>query len=124
MAFADEVLRSKINLSSANSISIARQPPQAVYYIYAYMNLFEKHESINFVVPSGNLGNITAGLMTKFAGLPVKRFYCALNKNDVFANYLASGNFTPQPTIHTISNAMDVGSPSNLERITHFTMAM
>jgi threonine synthase len=70
------------------------------------------------VVPSGNLGNITAGLITKFAGLPVHRFYCALNKNDVFGNYLSTGNFTPQPTIQTISNAMDVGSPSNLERIT------
>lgn len=118
MAFADEELRSKVNLSSANSISIARLLPQAVYYIYAYMNLYEKHETINFVVPSGNLGNITAGLMTKFAGLPVHRFYCALNKNDVFANYLSTGNFTPKPTVQTISNAMDVGSPSNLERIT------
>lgn len=117
MAFADEELRSKVNLSSANSISIARLLPQAVYYIYAYMNLYEKYENINFVVPSGNLGNITAGLMTKFAGLPVNRFYCALNKNDVFANYLATGNCTPQPTVHTISNAMDVGSPSNIERI-------
>ncbi len=117
MAFADEELRSKVNLSSANSISIARLLPQAVYYIFAYMNLYEKHETINFVVPSGNLGNITAGLMTKFAGLSVHRYYSALNKNDVFANYLSTGNFTPQPTIQTISNAMDVGSPSNLERI-------
>jgi threonine synthase len=117
MAFEDEVLRKKVNLSSANSISIARLLPQAVYYIYAFMNLYEKHDSINFVVPSGNLGNITAGLLTKFAGMPVKRFYSALNKNDVFANYLTTGTFTPQPTIQTISNAMDVGSPSNLERI-------
>ncbi len=118
MAFADEELRAKVNLSSANSISIARLLPQAVYYIYAYMNHYEKHETINFVVPSGNLGNITAGLITKFAGLPVHRFYCALNKNDVFEKYLSTGSFTPQPTIQTISNAMDVGSPSNLERIT------
>ena len=117
-AFADEELRSRVNLSSANSISIARLLPQAVYYIYTYLNLFEKLDNINFVVPSGNLGNITAGLMTKFAGLPVKKFYAALNNNDVFAKYLETGEFVPQPTIQTLSNAMDVGNPSNLERIT------
>jgi len=116
-AFADEELRSKVNLSSANSISIARLLPQAVYYAYAFIRLFHTHDRINFVVPSGNLGNITAGLIAKFAGLPVNRFHAALNGNSVFAEYLEKGEFKPRPTIPTISNAMDVGNPSNLERI-------
>ncbi len=117
LAFSDVELRNQVNLSSANSISIARLLPQAVYYIYTYINLFEKLESINFVVPSGNLGNLTAGLITKFAGLPVNRFYASLNQNDSFAKFLETGEYLPQPTIQTLSNAMDVGNPSNLERI-------
>lgn len=116
-AFADEELRKKINLSSANSISIARLLPQAVYYIYAFARLYNRFDRLNFVVPSGNLGNITAGLLTKFSGMPVNRFYAALNSNTVFAGYLNCGVFTPAETIPTISNAMDVGNPSNAERI-------
>ncbi len=116
-AFADEELRKTINLSSANSISIARLLPQAVYYIYAFARLYNRFDRMNFVVPSGNLGNITAGLLTKFAGMPVNRFYAALNSNSVFEDYLKSGELSPKETIATISNAMDVGNPSNAERI-------
>lgn len=116
-AFADEELRKTVNLSSANSISIARLLPQAVYYLYAFVRLYHTHDRINFVVPSGNLGNITAGLITRFAGLPMNRFHAALNGNSVFAEYLETGEFKPRATIPTVSNAMDVGNPSNLERI-------
>ncbi|MBZ0196294.1 MAG: threonine synthase [Ignavibacteriaceae bacterium] len=116
-AFEDSELRKKVYLSSANSISIARLLPQTVYYIYAFLQLFEKYERINFVVPSGNLGNITAGLLTKLAGLPVGRFFAALNSNKALADYLHSGVFEARATIPTISNAMDVGNPSNIERI-------
>lgn len=122
-AFADSVLTNKLNLTSANSINIARLLPQSFYYHYAYSRLTKildknsKCNNIVFSVPSGNLGNLTGGLIAKEMGLPVKKFIAALNSNRVLAHYLETGLFTPAPSIQTVSNAMDVGYPSNFERI-------
>ncbi len=123
-AFADEELKKRIHLSSANSINIARLLPQSVYYFYAYAQLSElittrkeKKLPVVFSVPCGNLGNLTGGLMAYRMGLPVKRFIAGVNSNTVFSEYLKTGKFNPVPAIKTISNAMDVGSPSNFARI-------
>jgi len=117
-AFLDSELRTRINLSSANSINIARLIPQSFYYFEAYKQLKLKGKTdIVFVVPSGNFGNITAGLFAQKLGLPVNKFIAAVNANDVFTKYIQSGNFTPKPSVRTISNAMDVGNPSNFARI-------
>ncbi len=117
-AFADEELNEKLKLSSANSINIARLLPQSLYYFYAYAKLKNKGLPLVFSVPSGNLGNLTGGLIAKKMGLPVSKFIAALNSNFVFYEYLQTGKYTPRPTIRTISNAMDVGNPSNFYRIT------
>ncbi len=111
----DKELKNKKQITSANSINIARLLPQIIYYFYAYSKLKSK-KKIAFSVPSGNFGNITAGLLAKKMGLPIS-FIAATNKNDVFVKYLFSGVFTPQPSLPTISNAMDVGNPSNFYRI-------
>lgn len=118
-AFADEALRNEIQLTSANSINIGRLLPQMFYYFRAYAQLddAEKQKEPVFVVPSGNLGNLTAGLMAHKMGLPVHRFVGAVNRNDVFHTYLQSGRYEPRDSVPTLSNAMDVGRPSNLERI-------
>ncbi len=117
-AFLDAELRNKINLSSANSINIARLIPQSFYYFEAYKELRKKgKKDIVFVVPSGNFGNITAGLFAQKLGLPVKKFIAAVNANDVFTKFIHTGNFEPKPSVRTISNAMDVGNPSNFARI-------
>ncbi len=117
-AFLDTELRSKINLSSANSINIARLIPQSFYYFEAYKQLrLQGKSDVVFVVPSGNFGNITAGLFAQKLGLPVKKFIAAVNANDVFTKYIHTGNFEPKPSVRTISNAMDVGNPSNFARI-------
>ncbi|MCP9612341.1 threonine synthase [Coprobacter tertius] len=118
-AFSDEELNTKIKLTSANSINIARFLPQAFYYFYAYAQLERQNKNKNVVVsvPSGNFGNITAGLFAKKMGLPIKRFIAANNRNDIFLNYLLTGCYTPKPSIATIANAMDVGDPSNFARI-------
>lgn len=119
-AFMDEELNRHMKLTSANSINVARFLPQSFYYFYAYAQLcglVGKPEEVVFSVPSGNFGNITAGLMAKRMGLPVKRFIAANNRNDVFLQYLHTGVYTPRPSVATIANAMDVGDPSNFARI-------
>jgi len=116
-AFVDSELTSKLNLSSANSINIARLLPQSFYYMEAYKQIPDKTHPVVFSVPSGNLGNITAGLLTKKMGLPIHKFIGATNKNDVFTEFIRSGNFNPRESVLTLSNAMDVGNPSNLARI-------
>ena len=118
-AFMDKELNDHLLLTSANSINVARFLPQAFYYFYAYAQLKRMGKSDNMVVcvPSGNFGNITAGLFAKKMGLPVKRFIAANNRNDIFYQYLQTGEYRPRPSIATIANAMDVGDPSNFARI-------
>lgn len=117
-AFADSELRTQLQLSSANSINIARLLPQSFYYFRAVAQLSKQHPPI-FSVPSGNFGNLTAGVIAKRMGLQVERFVAATNINDVVPQYLKSGKFEPRSSIQTISNAMDVGNPSNFERLQH-----
>jgi threonine synthase len=116
-AFLDEALNKKYNLSSANSINIARLIPQTFYYFEAYKQVKQYGKNVVFSVPSGNFGNLTAGLLAKKMGLPVKRFIAATNLNHIVPDYLETGIYTPKPSITTISNAMDVGNPSNFTRI-------
>lgn len=118
-AFMDEELNLQMNLTSANSINVARFLPQSFYYFHAYAQLAKQNIANNVVisVPSGNLGNLTAGLFAKRMGLPVNRFIAANNRNDVFWEYLQSGKYSPRHSIQTIANAMDVGAPSNFDRI-------
>ena len=118
-AFMDEELNARMNLTSANSINVARFLPQAFYYFYAYAQLKKmgKEKEMVVCVPSGNFGNITAGLFGKKMGLPIKRFIAANNRNDIFLNYLNTGVYTPKPSVSTIANAMDVGDPSNFARV-------
>lgn len=118
-AFMDAELNSKLNLTSANSINIARFLPQAFYYFHAYAQLQKAGKSKDVVisVPSGNFGNLTAGLIAKRMGLPIKRFIAANNRNDIFFKYLQTGEYKPRPSVQTIANAMDVGDPSNFVRI-------
>ncbi|HPO47312.1 MAG: Threonine synthase [Bacteroidetes bacterium ADurb.Bin057] len=118
-AFMDKPLNAKMKLTSANSINVARFLPQAFYYFYAYAQLKKLGRADNVVVcvPSGNFGNITAGLFGKRMGLPIKRFIAANNRNDIFLHYLRTGNYVPRPSVATIANAMDVGDPSNFARV-------
>lgn len=116
-AFMDGELNTKMNLSSANSINIARLLPQSFYYMEAYKQIPDKTLPVVFSVPSGNLGNITAGVMAKKMGLPIHKFIGATNKNDVFTDFIQCGYFNPRTSVQTLSNAMDVGNPSNLARI-------
>ena len=118
-AFMDRELGERLSLTSANSINVARFLPQAFYYFNAYARLREAGLSGPIVVsvPSGNFGNLTAGLFAKRMGLPVKRFIAANNRNDIFYHYLQTGNYEPRPSVATIANAMDVGDPSNFARI-------
>ena len=118
-AFMDAELNEHMRLTSANSINVARFLPQAFYYFNAYAQLRRQGKANSMVVcvPSGNFGNICAGLFAKRMGLPIKHFIAANNANDVFYQYLQTGIYTPQPSIQTIANAMDVGDPSNFARI-------
>lgn len=118
-AFLDEELNRNLNLTSANSINVARFLPQAFYYFHAYAQLAKQGKAGNvvFSVPSGNFGNITAGLIAKRMGLPVTRFIAANNSNDIFYKYLQTGEYNPRPSVQTIANAMDVGNPSNFVRV-------
>lgn len=116
-AFMDDEINKKMNLSSANSINIARLLPQAFYYMEAYKQIPDKSLPVVFSVPSGNLGNLTAGLLAKKMGLPVYKFIGATNKNDVFTEFIQFGKFNARASVQTLSNAMDVGNPSNLARI-------
>ena len=115
-AFLDKELNGKIRLSSANSINIARLIPQSFYYCEAFKQLKGK-DNIVFCVPSGNFGNLTAGILAKKMGLPVHQFIAATNANDIVPSYLKSGKYEPRPSVSTLSNAMDVGSPSNFARM-------
>ncbi len=119
-AFLDRELNNKLNLSSANSINIARFIPQSFYYTYAYSRLVEKSKNIVFCVPSGNFGNLCGGLLAKKMGIPIAGFIAASNANDIVPNYLKTAQFSPRPSVQTISNAMDVGNPSNFSRILDF----
>jgi threonine synthase len=118
-AFADDELRSMIPLTSANSINIGRLLPQVFYYFGAWAQLAPSDRPVVVSTPSGNFGNLTAGLIARRMGLPVARFVAATNANDVVPEYLRSGRYRPRPSQRTISNAMDVGDPSNLARIVH-----
>ncbi len=116
-AFLDKELNEKFNLSSANSINISRLIPQSFYYFYAYSRLKKLGKPLVFSVPSGNFGNLCGGLIAKRMGLPVEKFIASTNVNDIIPNYLLNGIFSPRPSVKTISNAMDVGNPSNFARI-------
>ena len=114
-AFMDDELNAHMQLTSANSINVARFLPQAFYYFWAVAQL--QDANIVCCVPSGNFGNITAGLFGKCMGLPISRFIAANNRNDIFYQYLQTGQYNPRPSIATIANAMDVGDPSNFARV-------
>jgi threonine synthase len=114
-----KVLCKELNITTANSINIGRLLPQIVYYFLAYKQLINKKKDIVFSVPCGNLGNLTAGLMAMRMGLPITKFIAAVNENQSFYKLLKYGTYQPAKTIKTYSNAMDVGNPSNLDRILH-----
>jgi len=116
-AFLDEDLQNAKTLSSANSINISRLLPQSFYYFYAYSRLKHLQKKLVFTVPSGNLGNLCGGLLAQQMGLPIAGFIAATNRNNVFPTFLTKGKFTPHASFATISNAMDVGNPSNFARI-------
>ena len=119
-AFLDSELTEKFNLASANSINIARLIPQSFYFFAAYARLKKLGKPLVFSVPSGNFGNLSAGLLAYRMGLPVERFIASTNLNNSVPRYLEEGTFEPHPSIETISNAMDVGNPSNFVRMTRF----
>lgn len=114
-ALADDEIKSKVHLTSANSINVARWLPQQFYYFFALKQWEGPPPAVS--VPSGNFGNLAAGLMAHATGLPVAKFIAACNANDVVPRFLASGNYAPRPSVATLSNAMDVGAPSNFARI-------
>lgn len=116
-AFLDDDLTHQMQLTSANSINIARWLPQLFYFMFTYKQLKNKYENIVFSVPSGNFGNICAGMMAQQLGLPIKHFIASNNANNVVTEYLKTHLYTPKPSVQTISNAMDVGNPSNFIRI-------
>ncbi|WP_372774362.1 threonine synthase [Mangrovibacterium sp.] len=118
-AFLDETLKGALTLTSANSINVARFLPQAFYYFNAYARLKEQgmENELVIAVPSGNFGNLTAGLFAQKMGLPIKRFIAANNENDIVYKYLQNGKYEPRSSVATIANAMDVGDPSNFARI-------
>lgn len=116
-AFGDAALTQRARLTSANSVNIGRLLPQMVYYFHAVAQIGLGHGALVVCTPSGNFGNLTAGLMARRAGLPIARFVAATNANDVVPQYLETGLFSPRPSVRTIANAMDVGHPSNFERM-------
>ena len=117
LAFADTGLNKQLNLTSANSINFARLFPQSFFYFNAIAELGKVDKPVVISVPSGNFGNLTSGLIAKKMGLPVHRFIAATNRNHAVPHYLKSGEYMPQQTRHTITNAMDVGNPSNFPRM-------
>lgn len=124
-AFTDESLRARLRLSSANSINISRLLPQSFYYIYGSLLIRERcrydckidNPSLIVTVPSGNFGNLTSGLMAKKMGAPIRGFIAATNSNRTVPDWLSSGEYRARPSVSTLSNAMDVGAPSNYERL-------
>ncbi len=117
-AFLNTELRKSKRLTSANSINIARLLPQSFYYFRALAQLKKRSDSAVFSVPSGNFGNLTAGILAKKMGAPISRFLAATNQNKIVPEFLRTDLYTPAPSIPTLSNAMDVGNPSNFERLT------
>ena len=115
-AFMDDDLKQKLNLTSANSINVARWLPQQLYYLFAYKQ-WQQNEAPVISVPSGNFGNICAGILAYISGMPVKHFIAACNSNDTVPLFLETCDYAPKPAIATISNAMDVSDPSNFVRI-------
>ena len=127
-SFDDQELKDTIGLNSANSINISRLLAQICYYFEAVAQLYRQKgtdalSDIVFAIPSGNFGNLTAGLFAKASGLPIKRFIAATNANDTVPRYLKTGEWTPNETVATISNAMDVSNPNNWPRIEHMLRA-
>lgn len=118
-AFLDSEITDHKKLTSANSINVARWLPQLFYFLFAYKQAKSKGKEIVFSVPSGNFGNICAGMVAQKLGMPVKHFVAATNVNKVVPNFMQKGVYEPMPSIATISNAMDVGDPSNFVRIRH-----
>ncbi|WP_396637355.1 threonine synthase [Maribacter sp. R77961] len=118
-AFLDEELLENMQLTSANSINVARWLPQLFYFLFAYKQAKSKGKDIVFSVPSGNFGNICAGIVAQKLGMPVKHFVAATNVNDTVPEFMKTGKYNPKPSSATISNAMDVGDPSNFIRIRH-----
>ena len=116
-AFLDTELTNHMQLTSANSINVARWLPQLFYFMFAYKQLHKKNKNIVFSVPSGNFGNVCAGMMAQKLGLPISHFIASNNANNVVTRYLKTANYQPKPSVQTISNAMDVGAPSNFIRI-------
>jgi len=119
-AFLDAELTNKYNLASANSINISRLIPQSFYYFRAYAQVKHLGLPVVFSVPSGNLGNLSAGILAYKMGLPVEHFVATTNRNNVVPNYLENGVYNPVLSVETVSNAMDVGNPSNFVRLTRF----
>ena len=127
-SFDDTELKETIGLNSANSINISRLLAQICYYFEAVAQLYRQKGSdalkeIVFSIPSGNFGNLTAGLFAKALGLPIKRFIAATNANDTVPRYLQTGEWSPNETVATISNAMDVSNPNNWPRVEHMLKA-
>jgi len=118
-AFLDEEITKHKKLTSANSINVARWLPQLFYFLFAFKQAKSKGKEIVFSVPSGNFGNICAGMVAQKLGMPVKHFVASTNVNDVVPKFMRQGIYNPMPSIATISNAMDVGDPSNFVRIRH-----
>lgn len=118
-AFVDPSIQGKVQLTSANSINVARWLPQMLYFLFAYKQLKVKGKELVFSVPSGNFGNICAGMMAQRMGMPVKHFIAATNVNDTVPKFMQTAMYDPKPSTATISNAMDVGDPSNFIRIQH-----
>jgi threonine synthase len=120
-AFGDEEIRARVRLTSANSVNVGRLLPQMVYYFHAVAGIARLTDAtpadIVVCTPSGNFGNLTAGLLARKAGLPIAKFVAATNVNDVVPQYLETGTFSPRASVRTIANAMDVGHPSNFERM-------
>ncbi|WP_109831458.1 threonine synthase [Reichenbachiella versicolor] len=116
-SFLNPEMKDKFNLTSANSINMARLIPQSFYYFWTYAQLKSVSKDIVICVPSGNYGNLTAGLLAKKMGLPIRQYIAASNANDIVPAYIQSGQFNPKPSVMTMSNAMDVGNPSNFFRM-------
>lgn len=119
-AFTEDWWKTRAHLSSANSINIARLLPQLTYYAYTSWQFFLEHgEKAGYIIPTGNVGNSTAAFWAKNMGFPIREIALATNANRVISDYLATGKFEPKPSVSTIANAMDVGNPSNFERLSY-----
>lgn len=116
-AFIDNTINNEMNLTSANSINVARWIPQSVYYYWAVAQLSNIKNDIVITVPSGNLGNLTSGLLAVKTGLPVKHFIASSNDNRIIPAFLNTGVYQPKPSVQTLANAMDVGDPNNFPRL-------